>query len=308
MRIRGIGASWALIQLQLPKNKVRAIRLAAGKLCNDIEEATFMSDDDKQSLRIDGIPTELSGVLRAIGRPVPAPRADDPPELQDRLANARVQQLHAREMFLKRYQSAIHAYIATILRQHDAVSAVWDSFVDKWLNGKLSGYEPEQGEFRKYLKTVLRNDCRAYWIQARKTDHSQRLDTSYEDQLELQASASAAFDRELQQDILRSAQHAILAKDPRCHELIMFLSENENGGQTSSQQVADFLYARTGKEITVSHARQLKHRAREMYTHQIIVQVSLLLDTHSLPEIEETLSDLGLLRFCRTTLQSLKSI
>ncbi|MEM0926632.1 MAG: hypothetical protein AAGJ83_11385, partial [Planctomycetota bacterium] len=122
-----------------------------------------MNSSRDPTIHIDRIVSEVSGILRAIGEPIPDPDTSIDLESKQRLEEARRLQLADRERFLKRYQPAILAFLHVVLRNSDAVSVVWERFIAKWLNGKLAKYDPEVGSFRKYLKTVLRNECRAYF-------------------------------------------------------------------------------------------------------------------------------------------------
>ena len=267
-----------------------------------------MSQSENQIRQIDRIATETSGVLRAIGEPIPKPSGSDDRDTQLRLTEARRRQLAERERFLKRYQPAIMAFIHTVLGDGDAVTHVWDGFVTKWLSGKLVRFDPNQGSFRKYLKTILRNDCRQFWLQRRRGKREVRLGSDYDQRDDLQLEAGKAFDRELKETILRRAISEVKKEDECYHSIVKYVMEasERDGRKPSTEALCRHLFVQTGRETSLINVRQLKKRAKDCLSEKLIEQVGLAIDSSVVSEIEEALSDLDLLRFCRAKIVELR--
>ncbi|MEO1527694.1 MAG: sigma factor [Planctomycetota bacterium] len=268
-----------------------------------------MQSNRSQARHIDRIASEISGILHAIGEPVPHPLADQDPKTQRRLAKARERQLSERERFLKRYQPAIMAFIQTILKNPDAANAVWDSFVTKWLSGDLRRFDPQKGSFRKYLKTILRNACRQHWSVQARGAHEAPLASAEEIANERQSDAGEAFDRELKESILRRAVHAVAEEEERYYHIVTFMTEaaSQASSKRDTKGLQGYLFQQTGREESLANVRQLKNRARACFATKLIEQTGLLIDSALLSDIEEALSDLNLLRFCRAKLAELRT-
>lgn len=69
-----------------------------------------------------------------------------------------------------RYEPPSIAFLTAMLRNDEAVSAVWDRVVDKWLAGKLDGYQPSK-PFRPFLITVLKHQ--SYDFLKQQSNHPQ---------------------------------------------------------------------------------------------------------------------------------------
>lgn len=255
--------------------------------------------------KIDRIASEISGILHAIGEPVPQPTLDHDPSARRRINQARERQLLERERFLKRYQPAIMAFIGTILQDSDAVTEVWEGFVEKWLCGKLSRFDPSKGSFRKYLKTVLRNACRQHWIELSKRREVTDAGVEYE-QNDVQSEAENAFDRRLKAWILEAAIESVGQEDKRHYEIVKCVIQSGSGNGRTTKEIGEHLTLQLGENYSSSAIRQMKKRAKARLAEKLIEQTGLVLDSCLLNDVEETMAELGLLHFCRTQLDELR--
>lgn len=269
----------------------------------------LMGLDELPELQIDRIVSEISGILRAIGDPVPRPATTDDPDSRQRQIEAFERQLSERERFLKRYQPAIMAFIRTILADANASAVVWDSFVAKWLSGGLAKFDPSKGSFRKYLKTILRNDCRAYWRCAPRERNEIQLATEFDHEEKLHSDAGDAFDRQLRDSILRRAIQAVGEADPRFHVIVEFMTHavSHDGKKPDIESIRHHLELVTGRDYSQANTRQLKKRAKDCLAEKLIEQTGLMIDSCVISEIEETLSELELLRFCQKTIADIRN-
>ncbi|MEY3228081.1 MAG: hypothetical protein RLZZ536_2700 [Planctomycetota bacterium] len=266
-----------------------------------------MSGHDNEGLEsgnrfISRIETE-PGIENALQRSVSPPADDDDELTQQRKKIAIAQQQSERERFLKRYQLAILGYLGAFLRDQDAVDAVWDKFVDKWLDGKLGTYDPNRS-FRRFLKEVLRNDVYAYWNTKRREQQrgNFRLDSAFEHEDDLDRTASEVFDCNLRDEILEQALESMDPGSPG-HQLISLLTEAAISGNPlpDTEELARIF------GISPDAARQRLHRSRKLYADKIIEQVVQLIHSRNLEHVRETLIDLDLLKYCKKALEQLEA-
>lgn len=250
---------------------------------------------------ISRIVTEV-GIQHALEPAVEPPNDIDDEATKQSKLEAMAQQRTERERFLKRYQVAIIGYLGVYLGDADAVSEVWDKFIEKWLDGKLYGYDPNRS-FRLYLKQILRNDVYSYWgTRSKGKQRGQvRLDTNYEQVDHLDRTASEVFDSNMGEEILEQALESLGPGSPY-HQALTFLKNAEFSGEK------DFSYedlsAVLGRSVEAS--RQTVHRARKEYARMIIEQVVQLIKSRDLKLVRETLMDLNLLRYCQKALDEME--
>lgn len=273
-------------------------------------------NSEQPDSRIERIPTETSGVLRAIGESIPVSDPSLPPAERAKHEQLRIQQLQDRERFLKRYQVAIMSFLGAILRDRDAVTQVWEDFLDKWLSGKLQTFDPQRFEeepdsrtasFRKYLKQVLRNDCYKHINRLKKerADGPQRLASHIDIEDELADTAEQQFDRSLRSSILAAAMEEMRHEDSIQFKIVGILttSATKTDKPPSSRALATRLSEEfPGRSFSESNVRQLKKRAKETFSTKIIEQVAQTIDSNRLSDIESSLQELELYTYCEKAL------
>ncbi len=259
--------------------------------------------------KIAEIQTEYSQIVRVLAKPLPQPSDSVDSVERRRVAEARQQQLDERERFILRYQTAIRAFLGKKLGNSQKVDEVWDFFLQKCLEGKLSKYDPSVGSFRTYLKTVLRRTCYEY---ARKNanahgmlqmDSGMGANVAASDEL-----ADQAFNRKLVDSIFKRALAAIEHVDNLYFITLKLTTEAiaKDIKPPSSQELASILSAESGKAISRDNARTIKSRASKQFAKQIIIEVSELIQTFELDEVENALIDIGILKYCKKALAKLK--
>lgn len=267
------------------------------------------TSESRQERILDRIVTEKSAVRRAVCRPEPLPAIDDNPEIRQAKEKARRQQMDDRERQIKRYQVACMAYIGAMLRKSEAVTTVWEHIVDKWLEGKLSGWDESQ-PFKIYLKTVLRHEVFAYGReQKREAEHGPvRLDSGYDHADTLEATASEAFDRGVQDTVIERALEAIRREDTLYYETLKLLTGAVASERKApkSKEIAAFLSTIDGKKISEENARQIKKRAKEAFARKIIEEVGLFIGNSDLEKIEAALRDWNLIAYCEKELGKMR--
>jgi len=253
--------------------------------------------------------THKTQVQQSVSPPIPRPDPNMPAELQRAMEEARQQQRKAREQAIQRYQPASTAYLTAILKNSDRATEVWEGVIDKWLAGKLSGYDPQQS-FRKYLKSVLRNAVFTFSRNRRQAAERAmlRLEEEYEIPDSQEAVASRAFDKRLQDDLLKHTLAVIREDNPQHFEVIQRIMQAvaTNSDPPDSRTLAEVLSRISGKPVTEESARQIKSRARERFPRELIRQTQLMIASDDLDRVEETLADLEMLAYCEKTLQKMR--
>ena len=267
------------------------------------------TSESHQARNIDQIVTEKSKVKNSVAPAEPLPAIDDDPEIRQAKEKARKQQCDDRERQIKRYQVACMAYIGAMLRKSGAVTTVWERVVDKWLEGKLSGYDESQS-FRVYLKTVLRHEVFALGReQKRETEHGPvRLDSGYDHADALEATASEAFDHGVQDTVIERALESIRREDTLYYETLKLLTGAVASEKKApkSKEIAAFLSTIDGKRISEENARQIKKRAKEAFSRKIIEEVGLFIRNSDLEKIEAALRDWNLIAYCEKGLRKMR--
>lgn len=260
--------------------------------------------------RIDRIPTE-NDIGEALGKPLPQGNTEADAAARAELEQARVRQRSLREHAIKRYQVACMAYIGAMVREPEAVTAVWDRIVEKWLEGKLSGFQQvsDAGQvqsFRLYLKSVLRNEVFTYWRELKRELQQQvsLMDGTYEHADELNVTASQAFDHSIQDTVLCRAMECVRTEDRISHLVLDTLTKAAAAGEKAprSRALAEMLSTAQGAACSEENARTLKKRAKQLFARKIIEQVGTFIESTELSKIEAALADWGLLPYCEKEL------
>lgn len=268
------------------------------------------SSDHQPARRFDLLSgTHKTQVRQSISAPIPKPSPDMPPELQRTMEEARQQQRKAREQEIQRYQPASTAYLSAMVKNADRAAEVWEGVIEKWLEGKLSGYDPAQS-FRAYLKGVLRNAVFTHSRNRRRTVEQamRQFDEEHEVADSLEDAASMAFDQKLKDDLMERTLSSIREDNSQQHDVIrmMMTAVASNSDPPSSRELAQVLSRQSGTSVSEEAARQIKSRARERFPRELIRQTQQMIASSDLDRLEETLADLGLLVYCEKTLRKMR--
>lgn len=257
----------------------------------------------RPSNRISDISTEYSQIINVLSEPLPLPRSSDGTQLGKQILAARQQQLAERQRFIERYQKAVMAFLKTKMGDAQASEAVWDLFVEKCMAGKLGGYDPSRS-FRTYLKTVLRNTCYEYL--RKKPQSMAKLDSMADAIPDISDSeADEAFDRTLVQSLFNAALSAVRTIDVLQYVCLKLNAEALSAGVSppSTSELAKVLSLESGRTISRDNAKQIKSRASKQFSKQLIDEVAKLICSDDLGEVEATLGEMGILKYCKNALQ-----
>ena len=220
----------------------------------------------------------------------------------------------AQELLLNRYGVAIKRYLIASLRDLDLAEEVFQDFALKFVRGDLKAVSPQKGKFRTYVKTVLANLIRNHQRKRAVTDRLGGMGSERDVAMELAADDQV----DDQEDRLLSAKWREDLLDRTWSALASDGAENSNHyckilryrvehPAESYDQLCVAFTEISGRDIKPGNARILVYRAREKFAQLLIQLVADSLPAGSFDEVESELVELGLLDYCRETLQELKS-
>lgn len=206
----------------------------------------------------------------------------------------------ALERFFKKYQSASFRFLVKLLGDRQTAEDVLQDFAVKFLSGKLSGFDAQKGQFRDFLKQVLRNEVRQYWRRTKRENaRRQALDSS----VDQQDHAESAFDDELRNQLLEYSMRKVREQYDTHGIILDYIAEQESSGQrVSSEALALHLSNAEERNCSLANARTLKRRAKATLARQIRLSAAELLEIDAQEAIDQLLSEVGLLSYCQKTL------
>jgi RNA polymerase sigma-70 factor (ECF subfamily) len=207
----------------------------------------------------------------------------------------------AQEVLLRRYGRAVRRYLLGALRDPEAAEDLSQEFALRFLRGSFRGADRQRGRFRDFVKGVLSHLIADY--------HRRRPPRSLPTGCDPAAPAEDRPDPDEQflatwrEDVLARAWEALEAHQVRTGQpFYTVLRYRADHPDVPSAPMAEQVGALLGKPLTAAGVRQTLHRAREKYVDLVLDEVVQTLESPTAEQLEEELTDLGLLEFCRTGL------
>jgi CHAT domain len=199
-----------------------------------------------------------------------------------------------------RYAGAVHRYLLKALKDPDVADELDQEFAVRFLRGDFGNYDRNSGRFRDFVKRALKTLINDYCRRKRTTLSSD----ARAPELAAEHSGDAQFDQQFleswRKDLLERAWDALAEVEKRTgrpyHTVLR--SKVANPGHSSSA-MADELSTKLEKHVSAGAVRQILHRSREEYVDYLLTEVRASLDNPTRDEIEQELSDLNLLHYCR---------
>jgi RNA polymerase sigma-70 factor (ECF subfamily) len=204
---------------------------------------------------------------------------------------------------MNRYHGAVYRYLLGALRDQDAAEELFQEFALRFLRGDLRGANPERGRFREYLKGVLRHLVADY---TRKRQRQPRLLNDPGPGCDPPAGAEEdrVFLQAWRDELLAHTWEALAEADRQtgssCYTVLRLRTEHPEW-QTS--EMAEQLAQQLGKAVSDQATRQMLYLARRQFADLLVREVQRSLGRSRPGKLEEELSDLGLLDYCRPALK-----
>jgi RNA polymerase sigma-70 factor (ECF subfamily) len=210
----------------------------------------------------------------------------------------------AQAALVERYQPAIYRYLLAALRNADAADEVAQEFALRLVRGDFRRADPERGRFRDYVKTALYHLIADY----QKRKHGRALPLTDPSAVADTGPGTFASDREFldrwRDELLRRTWDGLKEIEQQTgtpyYAVLHFRSGNAS---LASVEMTKQLSARLNKRLTDAGVRQTLHRAREKFAALLVAEVGRSLQTDDAERIEQELTDLGLLAYCRSAVE-----
>jgi RNA polymerase sigma factor (sigma-70 family) len=206
----------------------------------------------------------------------------------------------ARNALVLRYRKAIRAYLGRLLPNDADAEEVAQDLMVKLLTGEFARAVPERGRFRDYLKTAVRNSA-LNRLRQRTSARRAALDPAC---LEGPAALEEAWLADWRRTLLdgaRQSLHSYQAQRPG-NVYATLLDRLGTFPDDDSAQLAHRLELATGQPYRADAVRQLLSRARRKLAWFLLEEVRHTLAAPSPVQLEEELTELGLLSFIQAFL------
>ena len=210
----------------------------------------------------------------------------------------------AQSRMLERYGGGVRRYLLAATRDPEAAEELFQEFAVRFLRGGLRGACPERGRFRDYLKGVLIHLVADHHRRGKRrfvplsSDHPEQGVESFAEQEKL-------FLEGWRDELLARTWAALDAHERNSGQLFhTVLRYRATHPEASSQEMADRLAESLGKPLTAAGVRQTLHRARDRFAELLLDEIAHGLQSPTVADLEEELSDLCLLEHCKTALQN----
>jgi DNA-directed RNA polymerase specialized sigma24 family protein len=206
-----------------------------------------------------------------------------------------------------RYGSAIHRYLLASLRDVEAADELAQEFALRFLRGDFKNAEPSKGRFRDFLKRAIYHLMVDYQ-RARRTQPLRIGEAG----IEPASPAADPWETDLDRQFLASWRDQLLARAWAALDQVQartgqpfaeVLRLRVDSPDLRSAELAQRLSERRGCSVNAGWVRLNLHRARDIFVKTLIDEVKHSLGKHTLRSLEEELSELGLLEYCRSALK-----
>jgi RNA polymerase sigma-70 factor (ECF subfamily) len=205
----------------------------------------------------------------------------------------------AQQALLLRYSGAVYRYLLGAVRDPDTAVELSQEFAVRLLRGAFRNAQPRKGRFRDYVKTVLIHLVDDYHSSQRSRPGSLPPDVA--------ASGAGtdldADDRFLQswrQELLDRTWKAIEAAQPTYHAVLLLRVSHP---EVPSAQMAEQLSTQLGTRMSSDQVRKALQRSRVKFAELLLEEVATSLENPSHEELAGELSELDLLKYCRSALE-----
>jgi DNA-directed RNA polymerase specialized sigma24 family protein len=203
-----------------------------------------------------------------------------------------------------RYAGAIHRYLLKALKDPEVAAELDQEFAVRFLRGDFRACDPGRGRFRDYVKRAVQNLINDHY---RRKGSNVSLAAGVEPSVE--DDAITGFEREFleswRKELLKRAWDGLLELERKAglpyHTVLRSRVDHLD---LRSGELAKRVSTALGRSLSAGAFRQLVQRARHKYVNFLIIEVMASLKSPTLEQIEEELSDLELLEFCRPYLTS----
>jgi RNA polymerase sigma-70 factor (ECF subfamily) len=211
----------------------------------------------------------------------------------------------AQQRLMQRYGGAVYRYLLHLVRDPNVADELAQEFAYRFVRGDFKRVSPERGRFRNFVRTAVGNLVIDY--HRRQRTRPRALPAEQLDNL-----IDLEPDRERDRQFLDSWRNELLMRawnglrelqettGQPLYDVLRFRADHP---ELRSVQLAEQLSAQLGRPITSGGVRQTLHRARDRFASKLLDEVAQSLEHPSTEDLEQELSELGLLEYCRGVLR-----
>lgn len=201
-----------------------------------------------------------------------------------------------------RYRNAVYRYLLGAVRDEATAEELAQDFAVHFLQGDFRRVDPERGQFRHYVKTVLIRMVNRQWKE--RQNAPRQLSTGQTDQIPspdtADVSGSVSFEECLRDDLMDQTWSALERVNPNYYAALVLRVENPD---FSSREMAEQLSTKLTTEVTSDWVRKTIQRAREKFAELLVEQTETMFECSSEEELRGELTELNLLAYCRSAVE-----
>ncbi len=210
----------------------------------------------------------------------------------------------AQHELLLRYRGAVYSYLLGTLRDPDVAEELAQEFAVRFLQGSFRRADPRRGRFRDLIKTTLRHLMIDHWRRQKKAPLQVDSAMPLPDRPAGTDDLDEPFLARWREDLLAHAWEALEAVEGRTGQpFCTVLRWKTEEPRARSAELAARVGARLGRDITANALRKVLYRARCLFSDLLVEEVARSLSSSGPDELERELIELGLLDYCKNTLQ-----
>jgi len=214
--------------------------------------------------------------------------------------------VETRGELLLRYSGAVYRYLLGATRDADAAADLAQEFAYRFVRGDFHRAAPEKGKFRFYLKTALIRLVTDHHRAQQEGPRPFHPDAP-EPAAPFQSADGSDEDREYraswQAEFLDKAWAALAESHPMQHAALRLRIE---APYLSSAQMAEELTRRLEKPVNAALVRKSLERAHAKFAELLVEEVAHSLEDPQPEELERELTELDLLKYCRSVMEKRK--
>jgi RNA polymerase sigma factor (sigma-70 family) len=198
-----------------------------------------------------------------------------------------------------KYLPAARRYVRALVDNEQDAEDITQDVVVRLLAGDFAGADPSRGRFRDLLKVAIRNMVRNYWARQKRRRpvdlDLEKLDTGKEDD------AQDPWMITWRRSMLDLAWRAFQQEEQDRAEGVGYtaLRLRASYPDDTSQQLAERLAKKIGREVRPDAVRQILRRARVRFANVLISELANALDDPTAERIEDEMIALGLFESLR---------
>jgi RNA polymerase sigma-70 factor (ECF subfamily) len=209
-----------------------------------------------------------------------------------------------RTALLGRYLGAVYRYLRAALRDADAAEELAQEFALGFLRGQFRHADPARGRFRDYLKTALIRMVNRQRAQQGAAPAPLAFDPSDPAAALPDPDSDQQFMAAWRAELLERTWASLAEARPAYHAALRLITEDPDA---QAPDLAERLSAQLGSPVRADWVRQAKTRAPKKFAELLIDEVARSLETDDPDRLAQELTELDLLRYCRSALEKRRS-